>query len=176
MRFVVLTTCWNDFIVVLSIIIVSVHHSLSNISSEIWINDLVSSSSASLLVSSRVSSRFLTAITEYFQASHSLRSLPGLYLDHSKTVVTVQCICTMQHTQWKVYSTKGARYFLRSVCQLSPPTKGLYKIRTGLWILCACVRERGRAREGTLPKEATGGHAVFTSTNKHTLCRPSCLN
>lgn len=108
-------------------------------------------------------------ITEYFQASHSLRSLPGLYLDHSKTVVTVQCICTMQHTQWKVYSTKGARYFLRSVCQLSPPTKGLYKIRTGLWILCACVRERGRAREGTLPKEATGGHAVFTSTNKHSV-------
>lgn len=108
-------------------------------------------------------------ITEYFQASHSLRSLPGLYLDHSKTVVTVQCICTMQHTQWKVYSTKGARYFLRSVCQLSPPTKGLYKIRTGLWILCACVRGRGRAREGTLPKEATGGHAVFTSTNKHSV-------
>lgn len=71
-------------------------------------------------------------ITEYFQASHSLRSLPGLYLDHTKTVVTVQCICTMQHTQWKVYSTKGARYFLRSVCQLSPPTKGLYKIRAGL--------------------------------------------
>lgn len=111
-------------------------------------------------------------ITEYFQASHSLRSLPGLYLDHTKTVVTVQCVCTMQHTRWKVYSTKGARYFLRSVCQLSPPTKGLYKIRSVNSVrVCAREEEREKAHFLKRPQEGT----QFSRVLINTVC-PSCLN